>query len=106
MHFALPPRKTSQPPPYARAAARSLQNRRKSQLQAAVVIFVSLLCFWLLLRITVFSSWTREVESEEDASDKDFNIILFTLLDDASLSDDYIQKIKTNRDDYAARHAN
>ena len=104
MHFALPPRKTSQPPPYVKAAARTLQNRRRSQAQAVTVIVLGLLSLWLLLHLTVFGAPRWRPQAVETSHDEQINVVILTVLDRALMSDEYIRKIKHNRDHYASRH--
>ena len=104
MHFALPPRKTSQPPPYARAAAKSLHNRRKSQARIAGFVILSVVTFLFLLRTLFYSSGIGSSVHDDRFSDDEFNLVIVTVLDNESMSEDYIQKIKTNREDYATRH--
>lgn len=104
MHFALPPRKSSQPPPYTRVAARSRQNRQRSQVQIAGVVILCLISFWFFLR-TVLSPFSNQgIAEEEDVSDDHFNIVIVTVLDEESMSEAFVSKVKANRDDYAARH--
>lgn len=103
MHFALPPRKGAQSPPYARAAARISATRRTKRFQLAGYCLLGLLTIWLLLRYTLLNSST---ELPALVQDLEPNIVIVTVLDDdpAVMSEEYIRKIKANRDDYASRH--
>jgi len=94
MHFALPPRKTSHPPPYARAS-RSSSVRRK-QLQFGAVIACSALFLVYLISRIVFPSPGAPAGTPK--------VVIVTLLDRDGMSKEYIRKIEENRKDYAARH--
>lgn len=95
MHFALPPRKTSHPPPYARPYRSSTIRRRQLQ-KGAVLASTAILIIYLLTRL-VSSSPGRPPAGVPE-------VVLVTVLDRARMSDAYITKIMENRDDYAARH--
>ena len=100
MHFALPPRKSSQPPPYARSPrwnAHPQQKRQQMKLGAAVFCAV-LLAFYFLLRI--FSSAADAPERIPPGTPE---VVLVTVLDD-TMSERYVARMKENREDYAARH--
>ena len=95
MHFALPPRKTSHPPPYARAS-RSSPIRRK-QLQAVGVIACAALML-IYFAIRLFSSSAERVPAGTP------EVVVVTLLDDATMSDEYRERIMENRRYYASKH--
>ena len=102
MHFALPPRKSSQPPPYARSSrwTSSYSNKKKRQVKFGVVIFcLGLTVFYLFLRLVSTSSHNESTRIPIGTPE----VVLVTLLDD-SLSQEYVTKMKDNRDDYASRH--
>ena len=92
MHFAMPPRKTSQPPPYARAA-RSSPIRRK-QLKIGGLVAGAILV--LLYLSTFFFS-----------SPKDYvpygtpEVVVVTVLDEATMSTNYRNHVMENRRYYA-----
>ncbi|MCJ1311633.1 hypothetical protein MMC25_005306 [Agyrium rufum] len=95
MHFALPPRKTSNPPPYARASRTS--SVRKQRLKYGLIagcVFILLVC---LLK------WTSSGSGEEPIPPGTPEVVIVTLLDEKS-GQRYITKIKKNREDYASRH--
>ena len=95
MHFAMPPRKTSQPPPYARAS-RSSPIRRK-QLQ-----FVALVAFTLLFLIYLGTRLFGP--STERAPPGTPEVVVVTLLDEATMSDEYRARIMENRKYYADKN--
>ena len=100
MHFALPPRKSSNPPPYARSSKwNAYPKGKKDQMKMGAVGFCAvLLVFYFFLRI--FSS--------SDGIDDRIpfgtpNVVIVTVLDN-TMSKKYVDRIKENREDYAARH--
>ncbi len=95
MHFALPPRKTSHPPPYARPYRSSTIRRRQLQ-KGAVLASAAILIIYLLTRLLSSSPGRPPAGVPE--------VVVVTVLDRARMSDAYIAKIMENRDDYAARH--
>ncbi|CAD6581345.1 MAG: hypothetical protein ASARMPREDX12_000438 [Alectoria sarmentosa] len=95
MHFAMPPRKTSQPPPYARAS-RSSPIRRK-QLQLVALIGCTLLLL-IYLATHLFGS------SGEKAPPGTPKVVVVTLLDEATMSDEYRARIMENRKYYADKN--
>ncbi|MCJ1334348.1 hypothetical protein MMC10_011057 [Thelotrema lepadinum] len=102
MHFALPPRKTSQPPPYVRSSRwsplKAATAIRRQQRTLGLVIFgVILISFFLFLRGTNPSSSVERIPPGSP------EVVIVTLLDD-SLSKTYVERIKENRENYAARH--
>lgn len=95
MHFALPPRKNSQPPPYARSS-RSLPTRRK-QLQIAGVGIGG-----LLLVLYIISSLSRP--SKEYIPNGTPEVVVVTLLDEPTMSENYRNKVMENRRYYTQQH--
>ncbi|KAI4161761.1 MAG: hypothetical protein LQ342_004593 [Letrouitia transgressa] len=95
MHFALPPRKTSNPPPYARASRTSSLRRR--QLQFGAIIG----CALLVLIFLISHLFGRGAERIPPGTPE---VVIMTLMDEENMSKEYINKIKENRKDYAARH--
>ena len=100
MHFALPPRKSSFPPPYARASAKNALERRRKQIQYLGYLVSGLLTLYLLF--SFFSS--GDVTSQHGPIAEDSTVLLVTVLDESSMSNEYMSMIKKNRDDYASRH--
>lgn len=95
MHFAMPPRKTSQPPPYARAS-RSSPIRRKQLQFAALVGCTLLLLVYLATRL--FGA------PGEKAPPGTPEVVVVTLLDEATMSDEYRARIMENRKYYADKN--
>lgn len=100
MHFALPPRKTSFPPPYARVSAQNVFSQRRRQIQYLASVVFALLTIYLLF--SFFSSGGPLVD--DGTISKDRSVLIVTVLDESSMSEEYISMIKKNRDDYASRH--
>jgi len=94
MHQALPPRKSSQHPIYARASVSSALRRKR--LKAVALIALGTVAVYYLLTKLVWSfgegipSGTPEV-------------VIVTVLD-PNIRDEYAAKIKENREEYASRH--
>ncbi|KAF7592468.1 hypothetical protein BBP40_000249 [Aspergillus hancockii] len=96
MQFALPPRRNLNTL-HSRSSRLSLQ--RKKQLKAAAILGFALLVVYILLS-QLFHSSTGTPAAPAGTS----SLVIVTVLDRARLSDEYIQKITKNRDDYAKRH--
>lgn len=105
MHFALPPRKTSQPPPYARGnTSGSATYRRRKQLQVLSYAVLGLLTFYLVLKLVLYASSAGDNEDGPSTIEGSQDIVLVTVFDNETMSEDYMRIVKVNRDDYAARH--
>lgn len=98
MHFALPPRKTSQTPLYARASRKPPRSRQQ-QLKLLGYILCGLLIICLLF--PYFSLSEILVDSPPPGTPP---VVIVTVFDEQHMSEKYIQKIKANREDYASRH--
>ncbi|ETI27840.1 hypothetical protein G647_00289 [Cladophialophora carrionii CBS 160.54] len=105
MHFALPPRKTSHPPPYVRNSnlAAAAQRRRK-QIQLLAYVVLGVLTVYLILK--AFLSFRAADAHDTGASSIDGpqDIVIVTVFDHATMSEEYMGIVRLNRDDYAARH--
>lgn len=98
MHFALPPRKTSQPPLYARAS-RKPPRFRQHQLRILGYVIFGILGVYLLFHYVAASSAIEEFVPSSTPP-----VVIVTVFDEQRMSEDYIHKIKANREDYAVRH--
>jgi mannan polymerase II complex MNN11 subunit len=106
MHFALPPRKTSHPPPYARAAAaRNSSDRRRKLYQLGSYVVFGVLTIYLIFHYAFSSRYAGEDEIESIPPGTP-PVVIVTVLNEERMSPDYIEKIMTNREDYASRHGN
>jgi mannan polymerase II complex MNN11 subunit len=97
MQFALPPRRNLSAPLYSRSSRLSLQ--RKKQLKAVAILGFALLVIYILLS-QLFHSGTGTPAAPAGTS----SLVIVTVLDRARWSNNYIQKITKNREDYARRH--
>jgi mannan polymerase II complex MNN11 subunit len=105
MHFALPPRKTSHPPPYVRNSnlAAAAQWRRK-QIQLLGYLILGLLTIYLVVRFYLSFDDARGQNTGSSSIDSPQDIVLVTVFDNATMSEDYMHMIRANRVDYARRH--
>lgn len=94
MQFAFPPRTNPPTLPYARSPP-----RRRTQLKtAALLAFAALSVLFLLSQFFGSDAATTAVPAGTPG------VVIVTVLDRAALSESYIHKIVTNREDYARRH--
>ena len=98
MHFAYPPRKSSNPPPYLRAA--KLPGIRRSRLR---VIALAGLAFLALLYLLTRGG-SRHGGGKSHTPSGNPPVVLVTVLDEAKFKKDYLDTIKENRIQYAQRH--
>ncbi|KAI9697289.1 MAG: hypothetical protein M1836_004853 [Candelina mexicana] len=96
MHFALPPRKSSHPPPYAARSSRSSVLRRTRLQISAVFACCIIVLFIIFARLYSSPSVAAPPGTPE--------VVIVTTLDENGYSKEYINQIKANRQDYAARH--
>ncbi|KAL1305179.1 hypothetical protein AAFC00_002100 [Neodothiora populina] len=101
MHFAFPPRKSSNPPPYAMRSSRSYAGSRfftrASRLQQLLVVVLgAFTTIWLVARLFGGSSAPSIPAGTPRA------VVVTTI--DPSLSPSYKEAIKSNRKHYAEKH--
>lgn len=94
MHFALPPRKISHSAPYGLSAHTSKNRRNRLKLYAAMALS-SVVIVYLLVRFYSFCANLAPFGTPK--------VVIVTVLN-SSLGKEYMEKIKDNRKDYAARH--
>jgi mannan polymerase II complex MNN11 subunit len=100
MHFALPPRKTSQPPPYVPRASR-LSGLRRSRLK---VVALAGLFFLTLLYLVTRPSGSRNAVPVPRVPKGNPPVVLVTVLDVTKYSKAYLETVKENRMQYAEKH--
>ena len=100
MHFALPPRKTSQPPVFTRAAHLNNAAQRRRQLQSIGYVVLGLATLYLIYK-TLFTSGTTPEPTEIEANP---SVVVVTIFDESVQSTEFIHQVKENRVDYARRH--
>jgi hypothetical protein len=101
MQFALPPRKTSNPPPYSRPSRSTIQ--RRNELRTTAVLGCAIISILFLVYYMSASNVPTAVTEVSGVSDKS-KVVIVTVLDDDTYGTDYTQKVKDNREDYAKRH--
>lgn len=96
MHFALPPRKTSHPPPYASRSSGRSPLLRRGRLQNLILMgVVAIGVLWLLISL-IGGGRGDGVRMGKGA-------VVVTVFD-ANMQESYVNAIKENRKDYASRH--
>lgn len=100
MHFALPPRKTSQPPPYLPRSTR-LPGLRRSRLKLIALAGLAFLAFIYL--VTRPSSSAHHAPARR-APKGNPPVVVVTVLDYSKYSNAYLQTVKENREQYAKKH--
>src|SRR5690606_9073272 len=100
MHFALPPRKTSRPPPYLPRTSRlpGLRKTRAKLFAIAGVIFFTFI--YLLTRSS--SGWHAVPLPRVPKGDPP--VVLVTVLDASKYNGVYLETVKQNRLQYAEKH--
>lgn len=97
MHFAYPPRKSSNPPPYMRAAKLpGLRRNRLKVIAAAGLTFLFLL--YLIARPRGYGAYKSHVPSGNPPA------VLVTVFDEGGYDKPYLDMIKDNRIQYAKKH--
>ncbi|KAL2265708.1 hypothetical protein VTJ83DRAFT_6808 [Remersonia thermophila] len=117
MHFALPPRKTSQPPPYLRPAARLPGFRRTRAKLVAIAGLVLLSLVYLIARAQTHSGSSSSSGRSHGAApvpartrnpsrgDRgDPPVVIVTVLDETKYTKEYLQAVRENRVQYAEKH--
>ncbi|KIW24944.1 uncharacterized protein PV07_10622 [Cladophialophora immunda] len=105
MHFALPPRKTSHPPPYVRNSnLTAASQRRRKQFQLGAYFVLGILTLYLVVRFVLSFDLTGEHNDGATSIEGPQDIVLVTVFDNETMNEDYMRIVKTNRDDYARRH--
>ncbi|KAK8198492.1 putative alpha-1,6-mannosyltransferase mnn11 [Zalaria obscura] len=96
MHFAFPPRKSSNPPPYAARSSRSPFLRRSKAQSLALLALGAIAFIWLLSKLFGGSSSNYIPPGTPRA------VVITTI--DPKLSESYKEAIIANRRHYASRH--
>lgn len=100
MHFALPPRKTSQPPPYLPRTSR-LPGLRRTRLK---LIALGGLFFLALIYLLTRSGGSRHGLPAARVPKGNPPVVIVTVLDSTKFSGTYLQAVKQNRLQYAEKH--
>lgn len=98
MHFAYPPRKSSNPPPF-RPRSGPLPSLRRGRLRT---IGLGLLACILVLYLIFKPSKQSPYHERQPAGTP--TVVLVTVLDTKQYSPAYLKTIRENREEYASRH--
>lgn len=96
MQFALPPRRSPHPLPIARSSR--MPTYRRKQLKSVAILAFTIVS--LLYIIHYLYATSTSIAASASTS----GVVIVTLLDRQRFSESYINKIVTNREDYAKRH--
>lgn len=97
MHFAYPPRKSSDPRPFAPARAR-LPLLRRSRLRTLALMGLAFVTLCFLIFGRRWGSASGHVPSGNPP------VVIVTMFDSGAHPKEYITKLKENRKAYAAKH--
>ncbi|KAL2143438.1 hypothetical protein VTI28DRAFT_10425 [Corynascus sepedonium] len=100
MHFALPPRKTSRPPPYLPRTSRLPGLRRT---RPKLIALAGLFFFTLIYLVTRSGSEWNAVSSPRVPKGNP-PVVLVTVLDASKYNGAYLETVKQNRLQYAEKH--
>lgn len=98
MHFAYPPRKSSDPPPF-RPRSSKVPLLRKARLRTVVLLLLALLGGLYLL-----SGSRRPDPYHEHVPSGNPPVVIVTVVDPTIYSETYLKTIRENREQYAAKH--
>lgn len=101
MHFALPPRKTSKPPPYLPRTSRLPGLRRT---RPKLIALAGLFFFALIYLVTRTSSSSHAAPTQRAPPRGNPPVVLVTVLDESKYSKAYLETVKENRMQYAEKH--
>lgn len=99
MHFAYPPRKSSNPQPYLPRGASKLPTLRRSRLKVIALVG---LAFFALIWLITRAGGSRGVSRRQPTGNPP--AVIVTVIDEKKYSKGYIQNIKENRIQYAEKH--
>lgn len=98
MHFAYPPRKSSNPPPFRQRSSTTPMIRRS---RLKIIAIGALLFFGLLY---LLFGGRRPDPYHEHVPSGNPSVVLVTVVDPSEAHSAYLDPIKENRERYAARH--
>ena len=98
MHFAYPPRKSSDPPPF-RPRSSKVPLLRRTRLRTVVLLLLAFLGGLYLL-----SGSSRHDPYHEHVPSGNPSVVIVTVVDPATYSNTYLKTIQNNREQYAAKH--
>ncbi|OLN92272.1 Alpha-1,2-galactosyltransferase [Colletotrichum chlorophyti] len=98
MHFAYPPRKSSNPPPFRARSSRIPPALRRSRLKIIALGALALLGFLYIVSGALKSPSGPRLPSGNPP------VVIVTVLDETNYSKNYVQSIRDNRKQYAQLH--
>ncbi|RCI12470.1 hypothetical protein L249_0375 [Ophiocordyceps polyrhachis-furcata BCC 54312] len=99
MHFAYPPRKSSNPPRFRPRTTRLLPTLRRSRLKLLALGFLA------LVALTYIALGRRKVHVyHEHVPSGSPPVVLVTVIDPTTWDNGYLKTVRENREKYAARH--
>lgn len=98
MHFAYPPRKSSNPPPF-RAAGSGFAVPRRARLRT---IALGLLAFIAIVYLLFWPSQKNPYHERQPSGNPP--VVMVTVLDHRHYSKEYLDTVKENRQLYAKTH--
>lgn len=98
MHFAYPPRKSSNPPPF-RPRSGQLPTLRRGRLRTIALGLVACICVLYL----VFRPGKQSPYHERQPAGTP-SVVLVTVFDRDQYTTGYLKTIRENREQYASRH--
>lgn len=101
MHFAYPPRKSSDPPPFRPRSAHHLPLLRRIRIRTLLLAFLTFIGGCYLL----FGLWSRQADPyREHVPSGNPPVVIVTVVDGARYSANYMKTIEENRKSYAEKH--
>lgn len=98
MHFALPPRKTSHPPPFMPSRSSRFPSLRRSKVKTVALVGLFVLAILFLLSRVVGGGGGESIPFGTP------RVVVVTVLQPDVYGAKYIENIKENRNEYAAKH--
>lgn len=99
MHFAYPPRKSSNPPPFRPRSSNTPLLRRRSVKTVALIALAVIAAFWLLLKL-----FSNAPVDEPKRPSGDPPVVLVTVVDEAAYGRQHTNSVRENRERYASLH--
>jgi mannan polymerase II complex MNN11 subunit len=103
MHFAYPPRKTSNPRPYLPRSSRlpGLPGLRRTRFK---IIALAGLAFFALIYLVTRPSSSRHGAPAQRTPSGNPPAVVVTVLDEKKYSKEYLEMVRENRVQYAEKH--
>ncbi|KAF5630538.1 alpha-1 2-galactosyltransferase [Fusarium sp. NRRL 52700] len=99
MHFAYPPRKNSNPPPFKQRSSQIPPILRRIRKRTALLLLLGVIGFIIFL-----FGLKGETPYREHVPSGNPPVVVVTVLDDTQYNDVYLESIRHNREQYASRN--